>query len=537
MPYFDEMQADDEARFYRENVDVFCELACPVGTQPWRYIAYLQHGELEKAYLAIREPNPFPSVCARVCNHPCEANCRLGKISKTPVAIRALKRFVVDNVSPDIFQPEIAETSSEEKIAIVGAGPAGITAAHLLSLKGYKITLFEAEKVLGGMLVAGIPEYRLPKTLVKREIDALLNANISVNLNSKLGEDFTIAGLFEQNFKAVLIAIGSHKSRKLAIPGEDAQNVFPSMQFLKAQNLENRQLAKGKVAVIGGGNSAIDAARVALRQKDVQSVTIFYRRSRAEMPAFEEEIEDALSEGVKLETLVSPIKILTGDSADGKPLLNAVEFAKNKLGEPDKSGRRRPIPIKNSNFTREIDTLIVAIGELPDTDKIAKRQNSKDKFSPQVNKNNTLIANPDTFQTVNEAVFACGDAVSGSKTVIDAIAAGKKAALLIGKFLQGEELQVDKKRRYPDVYIPPVPVSAKNYSAFERLKMPKINANVKNNFAEIYTAISPDDAKREAMRCLRCDLEFTQKIKAKQDSAILLYLFLLFIIVLLIILQ
>jgi NADH-quinone oxidoreductase subunit F len=341
-----------------------CGTACPLGTEAWKYVANIAKGDYDEAYKAIRENNPLPSVCSRVCDHKCEHHCKLGTTGSQPIAIRALKRFVTDRVKPSVFKPKRAKKAAGAKIAVVGAGPAGLSAAHGLSLMGYKVTVFEADSKPGGMLVSCIPAYRLPREVLKKEIDALVDDNVTLKLNTKLGKDVTISGLLKDGFKAVFVATGSNKSRKLELAGEDTDGVIPSMKFLRAYNLDGKGLAKGRVGVVGGGNSAIDAARVALRQKGVESVTIFYRRTRQEMPAFVEEIEAALQEGVKLEILEAPTKIKV---KGGK--LAAVEFVKNQLGERDAGGRRKPVPVKGSEHAVELDTLIVAISEQPDSDK------------------------------------------------------------------------------------------------------------------------------------------------------------------------
>jgi NADH-quinone oxidoreductase subunit F len=298
----------------RELVGAPCQNTCPVGTEAWRYVAHISRGEYDLAYRVIRQANPFPSVCARVCNHPCERMCRAGATGGEAIAVRALKRFVVDRVSPDTYtEPVQPAGPNAPKIAVIGAGPSGITAAHYLGAMGNRVTIFERETVPGGMLMAGIPEYRLPREQLRKEFDLLIGPNVEVHFNKALGRDFTIDSLLgKEGFKAVYVATGSHQSRKLGVPGEDVkEGIIPGIAFLKAYNLKGTNLAKGRVGVIGGGNSAVDAARVALRQKGVESVTILYRRTRDEMPAYAEEIEAAIEEGVKLDTLDAPVEVLS----------------------------------------------------------------------------------------------------------------------------------------------------------------------------------------------------------------------------------
>ena len=275
-----------------------CQAACPVGTEAWRYIAHIQRGEYVDAYRVIRDANPLPSVCARVCHHPCQDKCRTGVSGGESVEVRALKRFITDRIDPAAYRPSsrAGQDADGSRVAVVGSGPAGISAAHYLSLQGHSVTLFEAERTLGGMLVSGIPAYRLPREVLAREIATLLSGSVDIRTNTALGSDFTLHSLFHDGFKAVFLALGAHRSRTLNLDGENLPGVFSAMQFLKAFNLRRESLAKGHVGVVGGGNSAIDAARVALRQEKVKRTTILYRRTRAEMPAFDEEVEDALDD-------------------------------------------------------------------------------------------------------------------------------------------------------------------------------------------------------------------------------------------------
>jgi len=485
-----------------ELVGAPCQNACPVGTEPWRYIALIEQGEYEEAYKVIREPNPFPSVCARVCHHPCEQKCRLATTGEDPVAVRALKRFVIDNVDPSVFQPErLPETEiSENKVAVVGAGPAGLTAAHNLSLAGIHTTIFEAEEKPGGMLVCAIPEYRLPRDILSKEIDVLIDDHVTVKLNTALGRDFTINDLFNDGYKAVFLSMGAHKSQRLNLEGEDSDGVYPSIQFLKSANLRGESLAKGRVGIIGGGNSAVDAARTAFRQPGVDSVTIIYRRTRLEMPAYREEIEAAMEEGIEIRHLVSPARIIL---EDGK--LTGVECIENELGDIDSSGRRRPVPVKNSEFTIPLDTLIVGIGEKPDSKALHE-------MGIEAASNGTLIVDPDTLATNMEGVFAGGDLVTGPNTVVEAVAMGKKAALMISRYMQGKKMAQVPAVDLPDFYIEPIELSDEEADlGIPRVEVPMlpVESRVKN-YNEVDMVMSDEAAKRECRRCLRCDLEFTR---------------------------
>ncbi len=489
-----------------------CQAACPVGTEAWRYVAHIARGEYEDAYRVIREANPFPSVCARACDHACEMRCRAGTSGGNPIAIRTLKRFITDRIEPSAYTPIRREWGEGEppRVAVVGAGPAGLTTAHFLSLKGYRITVFEAEPQPGGMLYCAIPEYRLPQEVITKEIDSLLDENITVVCNTRLGDDITVDGLFEDGFSAVMLALGAHKSRPLGLDNEDVPGVYPSIEFLKAFNLKGEQLAKGRVGVIGGGNSAIDAARTALRQRDVESVSILYRRTRAEMPAFEEEIEAAIEEGVTIEALVSPTEIKTTSG-----LFSHLECVRNQLGEPDSSGRRRPVRIEGSEHVIELDTLIVAISEDSGVDSITPARSG----GIEVTDWNTVKTDPKTLLTSRPGVFAAGDVVTGPNTIIDAIADGKKAAVMIDHFVRGEELTQPVRSLMPTVRLEPVEVEPEQ-AHDDRIETPRASIEWrKRNFAEVEVGLSMPEATREARRCLRCDLEFVEHTAAEARVA------------------
>jgi NADH-quinone oxidoreductase subunit F len=499
-----------DAYVCKELVGAPCQSACPLGTEAWRYVAHIGRGEYEQAYHVIREANPFPSVCARVCHHPCEEHCRAGGTGGDPVAIRALKRFITDRIEPSTYVPveEKWPSADPPRVAVIGAGPAGLTAAHYLSLKGCKVTVLEAENTPGGMLTCAIPSYRLPREAIEKEINQLLNDNITMKYGASLGSDFDIDGLLEEGYEAVLLSIGAHKSKPLRLDNEDLEGVYPSIEFLKAFNLQEQQLAKGKVGVIGGGNSAIDAARMALRLKEVEGVTILYRRTRDEMPAFAEEIEAADQEGIRIETLVTPVKVI---GENGR--LTALECIRNELGDADDSGRRRPVPIKGTEHVIDLDTLIVAIGEDSGIDAITPARTSRLETTPW----NTVRADPATMQTSRKGVFAAGDVVRGPNTVVEAIADGKKAAVIIERFLKKEPLVQPAGPRLPQVHVEPI----RDDEALnaERVETPRAAAEWRRrNFAEVEVTLSQGEAKREALRCLRCDLEFTSRRQKESED-------------------
>ena len=478
-----------------------CQSACPLGTEAWRYVAHIARGEYEDAYRAIREANPFPSVCARVCSHPCESRCRSGTSGKEAIAIRALKRFVTDHADPAVYQPRRAagKNGSSPRVAIVGSGPAGLTAAHYLSLAGYHITVFEADDRPGGMLVSGIPGYRLPRETLGKEIAALLDGNVTLKCGARLGRDFTLESLFADGHAAVFLAMGAHKSRKLNLEGEDVAGVYPAIQFLKDFNLRGEKSARGRVGVIGGGDSAVDAASVALRQPGVDSVTIFYRRTQQDMPAIAGDIEAALEEGVQLETLVTPVRILTDHGR-----LAGIECIRNRLGELEPGGRRKPVPIPGTEHVVLLDTLIVTIGDVPDVDYLAKMQIDVTDWG-------TVQADAATLATSRRGVFAGGDVVTGPNTVVEAIAAGKKAAVMIERYLRGEELRQPGTLRRPDVFVAAPDGDPAALTDGDRVRLPHVPAAVrKQGFGEVELTLTEEQAVREARRCLRCDLEFTR---------------------------
>lgn len=507
-----------------------CQAACPLDTETWRYVALIQKGLYEEAYRIIRDANPFPSVCARVCDRKCESRCNLAASGGQAIAIRSLKRFVTDRVDPSVYKPvKIAKDFQDgSNIAVIGAGPAGLSAAHYLSLLGYKVTVVDSSEKPGGMLISCIPAYRLPQEIVGKEIESLLDdKNITLRCGTVLGRDIYIDELFKGGFKAVFLAIGADKSWRLGLEGEDTDGIYPSMQFLKAFNLKGEELAKGHVGIVGGGNSAVDAARVAIRQKNVKSVTLLYRRTYQDMPAYAEEVEAALKEGVRLQTLVSPVKIRYIEAAEAEGVkvetfvepvkidarnghLADIKCIRNKLGDIDSSGRRRPIPIPGSEFTIPLDTLIVAIGERPDSECLAS-------MGLELDKSGRLRIDPKTLCTNRQGVFAGGDLVTGPNTVVDAIAAGKKAAGVIDRYLCGKELAEPPTVNLPKVFIEPAAVSDEGYGEVARVEPAVLPAKSrKKNFAEVELPLSVRKAKLEAARCLRCDLEFTQD---KEDES------------------
>lgn len=456
-----------------------CQLACPISTDVPGYVAAIAKGRLEEAMEIIRKDNPLPAICGRVCNHPCEISC--GEDGE-PIPIRALKRFATDHAKNCRDPWPKATERKEGRVAIVGSGPCGLAAAHSLAQMGYQVRIFEALPVAGGMLAVGIPPFRLPREVLNADIEAIKAMGVEILTGVSLGKGISLEGLLKE-YQAVLIAIGAHKSLGLGIPGEDAEGVLHSLGFLKAVNLGEEVRIGPKVGVIGGGNSAIDAARSAIRLPGVESVSIIYRRTRAEMPAFPEEVEAAIEEGVDIQFLTAPTIVL---SKDGR--LEGVEFIRMELGEPDESGRRRPVPIKGSEFVQELNTLIVAISEQPEV--------PIDDPKIKLSKWSTIEVDPETLATEREGVFAGGDVVTGPNTVIDAIAAGKIAAQSIDRYLRGLPLRRYKPKRL---------IELKGKAAPIAMKMPHLSPQERKNFKEVELGFPVETAVTYALRCFRCD--------------------------------
>jgi NADH-quinone oxidoreductase subunit F len=472
-----------------------CHHTCPIETEASSYVALIAQGKFKEALEVNRWVNPLPSVCGRVCNHPCETRCRAGEVSD-PIAIRHLKRFVADYERENGGHPAVQPVEKKfEKVAIVGSGPAGLMAGWELTKQGYDVTIFEAEPVVGGMLAWAIPEYRLPKDVLNSDIDYIKKLGVEIKTNTRVGKDITLEELKKQGYKAIFIATGAPVNLKLGIPGEEVEGVIDPIEFLKQYNLGKDVKFGKKIAVVGGGDSAMDAARTAWRLGG--DVTILYRRTRPEMPANAEEIEGALEEGVKIEFLTLPIEAL---SENGK--LTKIKCIRMGLGEFDESGRRRPFPVEGSEFEMEVDTLIPAIGQKPNLDFLGSNSGLK------VSKWNTLEVDPETTATNVEGIFAGGDVVTGPSTVLAAMKAGKVAAESIRKYLRGESIEKEYKPTEPRMEVPHVEISIEEATELERPKIPCISVEQRRgSFKEVELGFTKEQAVNEAKRCLRCDLE------------------------------
>jgi NADH-quinone oxidoreductase subunit F len=481
-----------------------CQHTCPIDTEAPQYIAYIAHGEFDKAYDIILKDNPLLNVCARVCHHPCETKCRAGQGGK-PIAIRALKRAAIE-YSNGRKRATKKQKPSGVKVAIIGSGPSGLMAAHDLAHRGYAPTIFEALPVAGGMLAVAIPAYRLPRKTLKEDIDRIINSGVEIKTGQKMGRDFSLEQLFKRGYKAVYIAIGAHKSIKLGIPNEDTTDVIPAMEFLTRVSLGERINLGPKVAVIGGGNSAVDAARVANRLQGVNQVTIIYRRTKHEMPAYAEEIEAALEEGINIQFLTAPFEIITKDAR-----LSGVQCTRMELGTVDESGRRRPIPIKGSESLYEVDTLISAISEQPDISFLGEDHDF------EVTGWNTFVVDEETLASNIPAVFAGGDAIRGPSSVIQAMADGRKAARAIDLYLREHEIKFEYGLTRPSVYVEPVKLTVQETMESTRQESRKLEPNKRSmNFNEVDLGLTKTAAMKEAKRCLRCDLEVRNEEEKEQ---------------------
>jgi len=471
-----------------------CQHTCPLGQDVPCYIGLIAQGKFEEAIKVVRKENPLPLICGRVCHNPCEKNCKAGE-EGDPVSIRLLKRFLADyDMKYNIYVEEKPKQQREERVAVIGSGPGGLTCAYYLALEGYKVTVFESQPVAGGMLAIGIPEFRLPKDILNAEIEKIKNLGVEIKTNFTIGKDIQLSEL-RNEYKAIFIATGAHKGLKMKIDNEESEGVIHAVEFLKDINLKREVKVGENVIVIGGGFSAMDAARVTKRLG--KNTRIFYRRTKMEMPAISSEVDEAILEGVEIQFLVAPTKVL---SSNGK--IKAVECIRMELGDVDESGRRRPIPIPGSEFIAEVDTLILAISQEPDMASLINGDGLK------ISKRNSIEVDPETLSTNIKGIFAGGDVVTGPNTVTDAMAHGKLAAKMIDKYINGEKLERKYEVTRPALYVEPVKLLEEE---IENLKKPEISTlplyKRIASFEEVEMCFTESEAISEAKRCLRCDLE------------------------------
>ena len=414
-----------------------CQTGCPVGIDIPEFIGHVAEGDFEAAYQVINRSSSLPAVCGRVCpqESQCEGKCTRG-IKNEPVGIGRLERFVADWHRENVHTAPVVPESNGHKVAIIGAGPAGLTAAGDLAKLGYKVTVYEALHVAGGVLMYGIPEFRLPKAIVQQEIDGLKKMGVDFECNMVIGKVLTIDELMDEyGYEAVFVGSGAGLPRFMGIPGESLKGVYSANEFLTRSNLMKAYLPTSKtpirtgkkVAVVGGGNVAMDAARSALRL-GAETVYIVYRRGMAELPARKEEVEHAEEEGIIFKTLCNPVEILSDE--DG--FVKAITCIEMELGEPDASGRRRPIEKKGSEFTMDVDTVIMSLGTSPNP---LIRSTTP---GLETNKHGCIVTEGDEGKTSREGVYAGGDAVTGAATVIKAMGAGKAAAKAIDEYIQNK---------------------------------------------------------------------------------------------------
>ena len=505
-----------------------CMQACPVHTQAGRYVSLIAEGRYEEAYRYARIPNPFASICGRVCGHPCEPACRRGEFD-LPISIRALKRFVTERHGPesrnsiDVFSGRPRQTNGE-KVAVIGSGPAGMSAAHDLALLGYQVTVFEAAAVPGGMMHLGIPEYRLPRDVLNAQIREILDLGPELKLNMRLGRDFSLSDLNQQGYKSVLMAFGLHRSRDLNLPGHELDGVVKGIDFLLNVNLGYRFEVGKQVVVIGGGNVAIDVARSAMREQQklageglpnelttsemdvamkefldvsraalrmgAREVQLVCLESREEMPASEEEIEEGLLEGMKLRPSLGP-KQFVGKS--GK--LTGLEVTKC-ISVFDENKRFNPKFAEGTEFVIPCDTVILAIGQSSDVSFLTPEDGIA------TTRQGTLKINPDTLMTTAPGIFAAGDIAFGPRLIISAVADGKKAAVEIDKYLRGPAWK--PKSKYVQITVLDHHEMAAHYDEYSRQAVPVLPIDRRTGVAEVETGFTEEQARAEASRCLRC---------------------------------
>ena len=480
-----------------------CQHTCPVGINIPKYVAHIAAGEYLEAIETIRERNPFPAICGRICHHPCEGRCRRGELEES-VDIRTLKRFAADwyfdHVS-ELPKLEPFPKTKSQKVAVVGGGPCGLSCAYFLAQMGYPVTVFEALPVGGGMLSVAIPDFRLPREVIEKEIEYILKRGVEIIYNTPINVNFTVEDLKKSGFEAIFIAAGAQRSQRIGIPGEieDVEGFYHGLRFLRDVKVGKSVRVGPRVAVIGGGNVALDASRTALRLGG-EEVNIFYRRSREEMLVTEVEYNEAVAEGVRVNFLVSPTRIVSD-----KWKVTGLQCIRMGLAEPDASGRRRPVPISGSEFFVEVESVIAAVGQAPDL-----------SFLPpdsalERTRWERLVVDENRLATNLPGIFAGGDFVRGPGMVIDAIAAGRRGAIAIDKYLRGDSSRVEIYDLKPSITEGAIEGEREEVETWEPQFRPEITRlpieERIRSFGEAELGFSEEKARQEAKRCLRCDLE------------------------------
>lgn len=480
-----------------------CKETCPAGVDVQGYIALINQGKHTEATALIKQTNPLPAICGRVCVRPCEVACRRNLVDGLGVGIDYLKRYTsdIDLDSPQRFMPE-KKPFTGKRAAVIGAGPGGLTAAYFLACEGHTVEIFEASPHPGGMLRYGIPPYRLPNDIIDKEVEGITGLGVKIHYNQKLGEQISYQSL-SQNFDAVVLAIGSQNGTSIGCENDDAGNIFSGIDFLRNMEVTGQKydFSGKKIAVIGGGNTAMDCCRTAMRCGS-EDVTVLYRRTEKEMPANPIEIHESKLEGIKYQFLTAPARVNKDENGN----LKSLTCFRMELGEPDASGRRRPVKVEGSEFDIELDYILAAIGQKTHVNFIADINQHAPK-ELLLNKWGDIHADPKTLQTSIESVFACGDGVTGPATLIEAIAQGRLAAHSCSQFLNGQKVTppgfefVSRKDHFLDQ-------TAEPYSALyehqQREEMPTLDPKKRHNFEEVELGYTPQQALEETHRCLEC---------------------------------
>ncbi|MFK5855968.1 MAG: FAD-dependent oxidoreductase, partial [Bacteroidota bacterium] len=483
-----------------------CIQTCPAGVDVQGYISLIDKGQYHEAVELIKETNPLPAICGRICVRPCEVACRRNLLDEgAPVGIDYMKRFASDYdlMSESKFVPDI-KPSTGKKVAVIGAGPGGLSAAFFLQKEGHQVDIFEAAPYAGGWLRYGIPEYRLPNDILQKEVDNITELGANIFYNKVFGDNLKYDEI-QSNYDSTIIAIGSQRGTLIGCEGDDAENVFSGIDFLKEMEMSGQpaDFTGKKVAVVGGGNTAMDCCRTAKRC-GADEIYIIYRRTEKEMPANPIEIHESKLEGVDYKLLTNPVKV----NKDEEGKVKSVTCLRMELGEPDASGRRRPVPIEGSEFDLDVDYILAAIGQKTDVNFLDEINNSTNEGELKVNRWGDIDADAKTLQTGIKSVFAAGDGVTGPSTVIAAIAQAKLAAHSCNQFLAGEELVppgyefISKK----DNFKPQVTEEYKGcFVEQKREEMPTLDPDDRINFKEVELGYADEDiAKHEAQRCLEC---------------------------------
>ncbi len=477
-----------DQRWFEESIG--CENACPVNTRVPQYIAAVVNEDYDLAFELNLGDNLFPAILGRICIHPCEEKCRRGLLIDQPISICSLKRACADYKVLS-HRSKASISGKGKKVAIIGAGPSGLSAANDLARMGYSVTIYETFSIPGGMLNVGIPPYRLSREVVKQAIEDVERLGVKIVTETPVGKELDLERL-RKEYDAVYIAAGAHKAEKLGIYGEDLEGVMHGVTFMRMVNLRARLEVGGRVAVVGGGNTAMDTARSSLRL-GAEEVFILYRRTREEMPVDSRELEQVEEEGVKIHYLTSPIRVLSNDGVR----VSGVRCIRNQLGEPEKDGRRRPVPIEGSEFDIGIDLLIPAVSQSPDISFLPE------EIGLEISKWDRLAVNPETFETNVPGIFAGGDFVTGPRDVIRVIADGRKAASSIHTFLGKERLQ---KRPASFTTIPEVQIN-RDLEKIPRQKIDTLPVEERKSIdAEVEQGFSKKAAVKEATRCLQCHI-------------------------------